>query len=335
VVSFAIAAVAKKASMSVTITNRLRSALLLIAIGIASHAQAAESPIALETPGGQLAGTLELPAGVAKPRVALIIAGSGPTDRDGNSSMIPGRNDSLKLLAAGLADAGIATVRYDKRGIGASAAAGPAESALRFDTFVDDATAWIARLKSDPRFASVAVIGHSEGSLIGMLAAQQAGAAAYVSIAGIADSASTLLRKQLEGKLPPDLEKESERILAALESGVVVDPVSPALAALYRPSVQPYLISWFKYVPAQRIAALTMPVLIVQGNTDIQVDVVQANRLHSARPGAKLAIIPGMNHVFKHVRAEPELQLASYGDPALPVSPLLVKSIADFLHQPH
>jgi pimeloyl-ACP methyl ester carboxylesterase len=318
--------------MSANFAVRLCSLLLLIG-GIAAQAYAAETPITLDTPTGQLAGTLELPAGADKPRVALLIAGSGPTDRDGNSSMIPGRNDSLKLLAAGLADAGIATVRYDKRGIGGSHAAGSAESALRFEMFVDDAAAWIARLKADPRFASVAVIGHSEGSLIGMLAARQTDAAAFVSIAGIADGASTLMRKQLEGKLPPELEKESERILVSLESGVVVDPVPPALATLFRPSVQPYLISWFKYVPAQRIAELTMPVLIVQGNTDIQVDVVQANRLHGARPGAKLAIIPGMNHVFKHVRAVPELQVASYGDPSLPVSPLLVKSIADFLQQ--
>ncbi len=318
--------------MSATFAVRLCS-LLLLAGGIAAHAHAAETPITLDTPTGQLAGTLELPAGADKPRVALLIAGSGPTDRDGNSSMIPGRNDSLKLLAAGLADAGIATVRYDKRGIGGSHAAGSAESALRFEMFVDDAAAWIARLKADPRFASVAVIGHSEGSLIGMLAAQKADAAAFVSIAGIADGASTLMRKQLEGKLPPELEKESERILVSLESGVVVDPVPPALATLFRPSVQPYLISWFKYVPAQRIAELTMPVLVVQGNTDIQVEVVQANRLHGARSGAKLEIIPGMNHVFKHVRAVPELQVASYGDPSLPVSPLLVKSIADFLHQ--
>lgn len=320
--------------MSTKFAVRLCSLLLLIG-GIAAQAQAhaAETPITLDTPTGQLAGTLELPAGADKPRVALLIAGSGPTDRDGNSSMIPGRNDSLKLLAAGLADAGIATVRYDKRGIGGSHAAGSAESALRFEMFVDDAAAWIARLKADPRFASVAVIGHSEGSLIGMLAARQADVAAFVSIAGIADGASTLMRKQLEGKLPPELEKESERILVSLESGAVVDPVPPALATLFRPSVQPYLISWFKYVPAQRIAELTMPVLVVQGNTDIQVDVVQANRLHGARPGAKLAIIPGMNHVFKHVRAVPELQVASYGDPSLPVSPLLVKSIADFLLQ--
>lgn len=317
--------------MSARTAITARSLLLMLAIGASAGAHAADTPIVLDTPGGQIAGTLDLPAGVARPRVALIIAGSGPTDRDGNSSMIPGRNDSLKLLAAGLAEGGIATVRYDKRGIGASAAAGPAEAELRFDTYVDDAAGWIAKLKADPRFASVAVIGHSEGSLIGMLAAQQAGAAAFVSIAGVADGAATILRRQLAGKLPPELDKENERILGALERGETADGVPPALAAFYRPSVQPYMISWFKHVPTQRIAALKMPVLIVQGNTDLQVDVVQANALYRASPGATLSIIPGMNHIFKHVRADPALQVASYGDPALPVSPLLVKAVGDFL----
>jgi pimeloyl-ACP methyl ester carboxylesterase len=311
----------------------LHGILLMLAAGLAS-AQTLEEAIALDTPTGQIAGTLQLPAAAeAKPRVALIIAGSGPTDRDGNSALIPGRNDSLKMLAAALAEEGIASVRYDKRGLKASLAAGPAESDLRFETFVEDAAAWVARLKADPRFASVAVIGHSEGSLIGMLAAQQAGAAAFVSIAGVADGASTILRKQLAGKLPPELAKENERILAALESGATVEQVPPGLAMFYRPSIQPYLISWFKYVPAQRIAALTMPVLIVQGNTDIQVEVAQANALYRAKPDATLSIIPGMNHIFKHVRADPALQAAAYGDPALPISPLLVKAVTDFLRK--
>lgn len=310
------------------------SLLLLLAAGIA-QAQTGDEPIVLDTPSGQIAGTLQLPgAAQDKPRVALIIAGSGPTDRDGNSRLIPGRNDSLKMLAVALADEGIATVRFDKRGVGASLAAGAAESELRFENYVDDAAAWVGKLKADPRFASVAVIGHSEGSLIGMLAAQQAGAEAFVSIAGVADGAATILRKQLAGKLPPELVPENERILVALEGGATVEQVPPALMTLYRPSVQPYLISWFKYVPAQRIAALNMPALIVQGNTDIQVEVAQANGLQRAKPDATLSIIPGMNHVFKHVRADPALQAAAYSDPALPVSPLLVKAVAGFLHKP-
>lgn len=308
--------------------------LLLMVAGAAS-AQTGEEAIALDTATGQVAGTLQLPAAAAgKPRVALIIAGSGPTDRDGNTPLIPGRNDSLKLLAVALAEEGIASVRYDKRGIAASQASGPPEAEMRFETYVEDAAAWVAKLKADPRFGQVDVIGHSEGSLVGMLAAQQAGAAAFVSIAGVADAAPAIMRKQLAGKLPPDLDKESERILASLEGGTMVEQVPPALAGLYRPSVQPYLISWFKYVPAQRIASLTMPVLIVQGNTDMQVEVAQANALHRAKPDANLAIIPGMNHVFKHVRADAALQAAAYSDPSLRVSPLLVKAVANFLRNP-
>lgn len=307
------------------------AAVALFAAGLVSAANAAEQPITLDTPSGQIAGTLELPSTAGKHRVVLIIAGSGPTDRDGNNPLIQGRNDSLKQLAVALSEAGIASVRYDKRGIGASAPAGPEESALRFETYVDDATAWVNKLKADPRFTAPAVIGHSEGSLIGMLATQQAGASAFVSIAGVADAAPAVIRKQSEGKMPPDLLKENERILAALESGNTADNVPPALAALYRPSVQPYLISWFKYVPTKQLAALRVPVLIVHGNTDIQVEVGQANLLHAAKPDATLAIIPGMNHVLKHVRAVPTQQAASYADPSLPVDRLLVKATVDFL----
>jgi pimeloyl-ACP methyl ester carboxylesterase len=160
-------------------------ALLLACVsGIAQAAPASggEQPIALDTAGGKVAGTLRLPPGAAKAPAVLIIAGSGPTDRDGNVAMLPGHNDSLKMLAEALAQAGFASVRYDKRGIGESRAAAPDESQLRFDTYVTDAAAWIAQMKADPRFSSVAVIGHSEGALIGMLAAERAGASAYVSL---------------------------------------------------------------------------------------------------------------------------------------------------------
>jgi alpha-beta hydrolase superfamily lysophospholipase len=245
--------------------------------------------------------------------------------------MIPGHNDSLKLLAEALAQAGFASVRYDKRGIGESRAAAPDEAQLRFDTYVEDAAAWIAKLKADPRFSSVAVIGHSEGALIGMLAAERAGAGAYVSLAGVAEGPGAVLRKQMAGKLPPPLAADNERILASLERGKTVADVPPARAARYRPSVQPYLISWMKYVPIEHLAALHMPVLIVQGSTDIQVDAGQAQALKAASPDAVLAIVPGMNHVLKDVPADPQRQLASYGDPSLPLHPQLAPAIVGFL----
>jgi pimeloyl-ACP methyl ester carboxylesterase len=225
--------------MKQSVLRRFLQLCLLLPLVLANHAVAAEQAFDLAAPGGTLAGTLNLPAASGKVPVVLIIAGSGPTDRDGNGPVAQARNDSLKLLAAALADAGFASVRYDKRGIGASRAAGPSESALRFDTYVDDAVAWIAKLKADPRFSRVAVIGHSEGSLIGMLAARRGGADAFVSIAGPAQAAGAVLRGQLAGKLPPDLAASSERILAGLEQGKTDADVPPALAALYRPSVQP------------------------------------------------------------------------------------------------
>lgn len=309
---------------------------MLLALAVAAQtgaASAAEQAIVLETASGAVHGTLRLADGADKAPVVLIVAGSGPTDRDGNSAMLPGRNDSLRMLADALAQAGFASVRYDKRGIAASKAAALDESQLRFDTYVDDAAAWIAKLKADPRFTKLAVIGHSEGALIGMLAAERAGAAAYVSLAGVAEGPGAVLRKQLAGKLPPPLAADNERILASLEQGKPAAEVPPALMAFYRPSVQPYMISWMKYQPAQRIAALRMPVLIVQGTTDIQVGVEQAQALKAARPDAELLLVDGMNHVLKAVPADVANPVASYGDPSLPLHPQLMPAIVDFLRK--
>ena len=211
-----------------------------VSLSVTPAAFAADSfAIALTTPTGTLHGSLLLPAGEAPVPVALIIAGSGPTDRDGNSALIATKNDSLKMLAEALAEAGFASVRYDKRGIAASAAAGPAESDLRFEHYVQDATAWLEYLADDPRFPSTTVIGHSEGALIGLLAAIDRNVP-YVSIAGPAVDAATLIRRQLEGRLPPDLAAEHQRILAELEAGSTVADVPAPLASIYRASVQPY-----------------------------------------------------------------------------------------------
>lgn len=299
------------------------------------HAQAAftEEPAILQRGEVQLHGSLMLPAAVsAKPPVALLIAGSGPTDRDGNAVGQPGKNMSLQLLARALADAGIASLRYDKRGIAASAAAGVREIDLRFETYADDAAAWVAQLGRDPRFSAVVLIGHSEGATLGLLAAQRGGVAAYVSLAGPGRDATAVLRSQLKGKLPPDLAEQNEQILQALQDGRTADHVPAPLAALYRPSVQPYLISWFRVDPARAIAALTMPLAIIQGGTDIQVSLDDAQRLKAAAPAsAQLIVIPGMNHVLKRVPAEQRAQIASYADPSLPLDPDLVQGLTGFL----
>ncbi len=291
-----------------------------------------DQPITLETADGTIHGSLNLPGGASPVPVALIIAGSGPTTRDGNVQGMPG-NDAYRLLAEALAEQGIASVRYDKRGIGESAAAADSEADLRFEHYVEDAASWIRMLDRDPRFSRVVVVGHSEGSLIGMIAAQEAGADAFVSVAGVAQNPADLLRDQLSAALPAPLMTQSEEILTELEAGRTVEEVPGELFVIFRPSVQPYLISWFHYQPTEEIARLDMPVLIVQGTTDVQVPVAEAEALAEAAPDARVEIIEGMNHVLKRASGSAAEQQTSYFDSSLPVVPELVAAITEFVHE--
>jgi alpha-beta hydrolase superfamily lysophospholipase len=153
----------------------------------------------------------------------------------------------------------IASLRFDKRGIGKSQPAMKSESELLFETYINDVNGWISLMKSDKRFSSIIVLGHSEGSLIGMVAARQSGTDGYISVSGIGKPADILLKEQLEKQLPQQLMDESNKILDSLKNGKKVTKVNPALIALYRPSVQPYMISWLKYDPAREISKLKCP----------------------------------------------------------------------------
>jgi hypothetical protein len=292
----------------------------------------------LDTPTGRLYGTLELPATPGPFPVALIIAGSGPTDRDGNTALLPGRNDAMKLVAEALAGAGVASLRYDKRGIGESRDAGFEEADLTFDQAVDDAVRWLRMLEDDARFTGTLVVGHSEGSLVGMLAAGRAGASAFVSLEGAGRPAADVLRSQLRVQLPAELMDEVDAVVRDLETGRTVATLPPGIAAvpqvgqaLFRQSVQPYLVSWFRHDPALVLAALDIPSLVVQGTTDLQVPVEDGERLAAAGKRTTLARIEGMNHVLKAAPAERDANLAAYSDPALPLAPGLVEALRGFL----
>ncbi len=298
----------------------------IVAASLGGVAQAAESAITLETATGSIYGTLALPAKLPAP-VVLIIAGSGPTDRNGNSGPI--QPNCYALLAAALAARGIASVRYDKRGIAASAAAGPSEIDLRFDMYVDDAAAWMHMLAADKRFSKTVVAGHSEGSLIGMIAVQRAPASAYVSLEGAGRPAPVVLREQLKPKLPAALYAQAEATMPQLSHGHTVPNPPVELASLFRPSVQPYLISWFRYDPAVEMAKLTIPATIVQGTADVQVSLTDANLLKHADPSATLLIVQGMNHVLKHApdTSSQAAILKGYTDASLPIEPHVVTAI--------
>jgi hypothetical protein len=297
---------------------------------VPSLVAAAEST-ALSTPTGDIQGTMQLPAATPPVPVVLIISGSGPTDRNGNSPALAGSNNSLKMLAEGLAERGIASLRYDKRGIAASRAAAGNEADLRFTNYIDDAAEWIKTLRSDSRFSTVTVVGHSEGSLMGMVAAKNAGADAFVSLEGAGRKPAEILIEQLNGQLPPDMMTRVTQILSDLSAGKTPDSVPRELYALFRPSVQPYMMSWFQYDPAVEIAKLAIPTLIVQGSTDIQTSMKDADALAAADPAARQLIIEGMNHILKEASGGRAEQLKAYSDPALPVVPRLIDEIATFV----
>ncbi|MFN2527264.1 MAG: alpha/beta hydrolase [Candidatus Baltobacteraceae bacterium] len=291
-----------------------------------------ESPVTLKVPGGTLYGTLLVPEGKGRFPVALIIAGSGPTDREGNSGKLA-FTDDYKLLARSLASSGIATLRYDKRGIGESFFPRLKESDLRFEDYVDDAALWAQRLKSDARFSRVSIIGHSEGSLIGMLVAQKVpGLGSLVSLEGMGFRLGDTLRTQLRANPAnaPILD-EALSTLGALENGKTVDRVSPVLMPLFHPSIQPYLMSELKYDPAAEIAKLKLPVLIVQGTHDIQVSTNDSKRLSAALPAAQVSVIDGMNHILRDTPSEMMANYATYSQPSLPLSAKLVPAISAFL----
>ncbi|TWC29415.1 hypothetical protein FBY03_12913 [Pseudomonas sp. SJZ079] len=311
--------------------------LLLILPLLAGLAQATphtteQRPLSLQTEQGTLYGTLLLPQSDRPLPIALLIAGSGPTDRDGNNPG-GGHNDSLKRLAQALAKQGIASLRYDKRGVAASRAATPDERDLSVEQYVADAVAWGHQLKADSQFSRLVLIGHSEGALIASLAAPEAGADALISLAGSSRPIDQVLREQLHYRLPRKLLAQSNALLDALVAGRQTEQVADELQVLFRPSVQPYLISLFRQNPAEAFARVRMPTLIVQGSHDIQVDVADARNLKIANSNAELALIAGMNHVLRIVPLDLKAQLASYDNPRLPLARLLTEQIVSFIQR--
>ncbi len=285
-----------------------------------------EEAIILKTATGDIHGTLTLPAGIEKRPIALIIAGSGPTDRNGNSIFT--QNDCLKQLAAKLAENKIASVRYDKRGIGESKDAAIKEEDLRIEHYMDDVKSWIKLLRENKQFSDVIIIGHSEGSLIGMVASGNADK--FISIAGTGLPADEILKEQLK-KQPQSILDMSIPIINSLKKGIPVKDVNPMLNSLFRPSVQPYMISWFKYNPQEEIKQVKIPVLIIQGTKDIQVSTEDANLLHKANPKSKLVFIENMNHIFKDVTGDEQENMATYSNNSLPIDSKLVKEICTFI----
>lgn len=277
----------------------LARALFFSLLAAPSLANAAERVVSTPAGAAALFGTLDVPDRPANSGVAaLILAGSGPTDRDGNSAMGPAPNE-LKQLADALALAGVTSLRIDKRGVGASAAAAPAERDLRLETYVADAAGWVSWLRAQPGVRCVVLVGHSEGAFIAFLAAERTNVCGVVSLEGPGRPLAEVLKGQLERQLQDPLRSRALAVLDELASGMPVADPPAELAALFRPSVQPYVISELSVDPAQEIKKFQGPLLIVQGSRDQNVTLEDFERLKAARPDAATLLVPGMVHPLK------------------------------------
>lgn len=275
-----------------------------------------------------LQGELALPEADEPYPIALIIPGSGPTDRNGNTLL--GENNSLRFLAEKLAENGVASLRFDKRGAGKNASAIGDGAEFQFDQYVKDAVDWVELLKSDERFSNISIIGHSEGSLVGMLAGQETDIHTLVSIAGAGRSTDEILYDQIKEQTPERLHAESKEILQQIKEGDIVEDVPTELMGVFPEANQPFLSSWMQYDPAEEISELSVPILLVNGDNDLQVPPAEAEILNDASTTSELLIIEEMNHILKESPTDRQENLATYSHPRLPLADGLMDGIVDF-----
>lgn len=310
---------------------------LAFVMGLCLSLVAPAAAVEIETggPAGPLRGTLTGPATADAPTV-LMIPGSGASDRDGNQ--LPGiRAATLRLLAEALAARGISSVRIDKRGLHGSREAVADPEDVTLADYAQDIRNWIATIRERTGASCIWLLGHSEGGLVALktAATEPAGICGLVLAATPGRPLGEVLREQFEASLPegplraPTLER-LETILGALEAGRTADvsKVNPQLAAIFRPSVQPYLIDLLAHDPATLIAGIDLPVLILQGSTDLQVSETDSDRLAAAQPAARHIRLDGVNHMFKQAPAERGANLAAYANPHLPLADGMADAIS-------
>lgn len=266
----------------------------------------------------------------AKEKLVIIIAGSGPTDRNGNS--IAGvYSNAYKMLAQELSKNNISSFRYDKRAIGKSVVKNFKEKDLSFDDYINDVVAIYQYMKDSLGFKKIYFAGHSEGSLVGMVAAEKTNPQGYISIAGAGRPIDKVIVEQLTRQSAIS-GAQADSLFAILKTKNKIDTVPPHLLSIFHQSIQPYIVSWMKYDPAVEISKLKIPILILQGTCDIQVKVIDAENLHNANKKATLVLVDGMTHVLKDADAGcTDKGNKTYHDPLLPLDTKFVQAIVNFI----
>ncbi|MDG1043058.1 MAG: alpha/beta hydrolase [Flavobacteriaceae bacterium] len=269
-------------------------------------------------------GTLLTPDGIEQPPLVIFIAGSGPTDRNGNQALM--KNNMLKKLAESLSERGIATFRYDKRVV-KQLRTRNLDKNIRFDDFVTDAKSVINHFKST--YSNLIVAGHSQGSLVGLLTLD-AGANGFISLAGAANSIDQIILEQIS-KSAPFFTADTKRVLDLLKSGQTTTDFPPALSSIFNLDLQPFMSNWMQYNPKDLIKKLEIPVLIINGTKDLQVAITEAQQLKEAKEEAQLEIIENMNHLLFEINGDDLVNSKSYNDNSYVVMPQVIEIITAFI----
>ena len=286
-----------------------------------------ETELKIPTNFETIQGNLIHVSSIEKTPLVIIIPGSGPTDRDGNNVKM--KNNSLKYLAEGLASENISSYRYDKSVLSFGIDTKAKVDSLKFETFTEEAKSVILHFKNSNKYTEIIVAGHSQGSLVGLIASQEH-VSKFISIAGPGRPLDVILAEQIE-KQAPFLLDETNRVLLELKQGKIVEEFNLMLNSLFNKSVQPFLMSWLKYNPQNEIKKLTIPTLIINGSKDLQVNIIDAELLSKAYPNSELKIIENMNHVFKEIKGDMTENMNSYANPELPIMPELISVISAFI----
>lgn len=306
-------------------TNFFKMKYLLLSLLFSVYLQAQSTSEVAINP--IIKGTLFTPETSDAKTLIILIAGSGPTNRSGNS--VGNHNNSLLYLSQELSKNGISVFSFDKRVVANIIAGKNEDRELLFSNQIDDVKDIIDHFKKLKKFQKIVIAGHSEGSLIGMIAAKN-NTDGYISLAGAGRTIDKILTDQLLNQMPA-LKADLELSFDQLSKGEKITSTNGYVRSLFRGSVQPFLKSWIALDPQKEIKKLQMPVLIINGTKDYQVKESEAHLLKAAKPDAKLVLIPNMNHIFKEISGGDDENLASYNNPQLPIMPELVSTITNFI----
>jgi uncharacterized protein len=305
------------------------SIILALSIGIISCDKRTETLLPKESSitNNKIQGTLLSTDSADK--LVIIVAGSGPTDRNGNNPLGV-ISDAYKQLADSLILADIATFRYDKRGVGASAAALVDQSKTSFNDLVTDVVDWVRFFQNQSKWKSIYIVGHSEGSLMGILAAQQVQVNGLISLAGAGQNIEHIVLQQSKNNGATTLQlNEIAAKFDTLKQNLPIKYVPDYLKSLFHPDIQLYIKTWNAYQPSEELKKLDFPISIINGTTDAQVDIAEAELLHKAKPSASLFLINNMTHTLKI--GDNKVGNNTYTNPKLPLAPELIKNMKNFL----